>query len=99
MLLAGRLPRVDGPPAPAAGARISPAFRVFSGDGPARAPASRLAARAGRPEREAFADELRVWDVAGYFYGRHIYTLARFSPVKSRRRGESAAFAAVQREA
>ena len=27
-----------------------------------------------------------MWDVAGYFYGRHIYTLARFSPIKSRRR-------------
>jgi len=44
------------------------------------------------PERhspsESFGYELRVWDVAGYFYGRHIYTLARFSPVKSRRRNE-----------
>ena len=50
-----------------------------------------------RPERETFADELRMWDFAGYFFGRHIYTLARFSPVKSRRRGESAHFAAMQR--
>lgn len=50
-----------------------------------------------RPERERFADELRMWDVAGYFYGKHIYTLARFSPIKSRRRGESAQFAAQQR--
>jgi glycosyltransferase involved in cell wall biosynthesis len=39
-----------------------------------------------RSPRETFDDELRMWDVAGYFYGRHIYTLARFSPVKSRRR-------------
>jgi hypothetical protein len=27
-----------------------------------------------------------MWDVAGFFYGRHIYSLARFSPVRSRRR-------------
>jgi hypothetical protein len=26
-----------------------------------------------------------MWDVAGFFYGRHIYALARFSPVRSRR--------------
>ena len=50
-----------------------------------------------RPARETFGDELRMWDVAGYFYGRHIYTLARFSPVKSRRRGDAAGFAAAQR--
>jgi glucosyl-dolichyl phosphate glucuronosyltransferase len=42
-----------------------------------------------RPQQERFTDELRMWDVAGYFYGRHIYTLARFSPVKSRRRSSS----------
>jgi GT2 family glycosyltransferase len=42
-----------------------------------------------RAPQEVFTDELRVWDVAGYFYGRHIYTLARFSPVKSRRRPSS----------
>jgi hypothetical protein len=51
-----------------------------------------------RPESERFADELRLWDVAGFFYGRHIYTLARFSPVKSRRRNESAHYAALQRK-
>jgi glycosyltransferase involved in cell wall biosynthesis len=34
----------------------------------------------------AFSDELSVWDLAGFFWGRHIYTLARFSPVRSRRR-------------
>jgi hypothetical protein len=39
-----------------------------------------------------------MWDVAGYFYGRQVYTLARFSPVKSRRRGDSATFAAAHRE-
>jgi glycosyltransferase involved in cell wall biosynthesis len=31
------------------------------------------------------SDELKAWDLAGYFWGRHIYTLARFSPVRSRR--------------
>jgi glycosyltransferase involved in cell wall biosynthesis len=50
----------------------------------------------GSLDRERFADELRMWDVAGYFYGRHIYTLARFSPIKSRRHGESARYAALQ---
>lgn len=52
-----------------------------------------------RPPRETFGDELRMWDVAGYFYGRHVYTLARFSPVKSRRRGDASGFASAQREA
>ena len=51
-----------------------------------------------RPSRETFGDELRLWDVAGYFYGRQVYTLARFSPLKSRRRGDSAAFAAAHRK-
>ncbi len=37
------------------------------------------------PRRQAFADELKLWDLAGYFYGRHVYTLARFSPIASRR--------------
>ena len=31
------------------------------------------------------SDELKAWDLAGYFWGRHIYTLARFSPIRSRR--------------
>ena len=58
----------------------------------------RLARTAGRRSpRESFGDELRVWDVAGYFYGRHIYTLARFSPIKSRRRGEASTTRAVDR--
>jgi cellulose synthase/poly-beta-1,6-N-acetylglucosamine synthase-like glycosyltransferase len=36
-----------------------------------------------RPRR--LADELSLWDLAGYWWGRHIYTLARYSPVRSRR--------------
>lgn len=60
----------------------------------------RLAAKPGtRPAHETFGDELSVWDVTGYFYGRHIYTLARFSPIKSRRRRDSSAFFAAQRAA
>jgi glycosyltransferase involved in cell wall biosynthesis len=39
-----------------------------------------------RPAKDSFEDELRMWDVAGFFYGRHIYSLARFSPIRSRRR-------------
>ena len=34
----------------------------------------------------SLSDELKAWDLAGYLWGRHIYTLARFSPVRSRRR-------------
>jgi GT2 family glycosyltransferase len=46
----------------------------------------RLAAAPGaRQPRETFGDELQIWDVAGYFYGRQVYTLARFLPFKSRR--------------
>jgi glycosyltransferase involved in cell wall biosynthesis len=51
-----------------------------------------------RAPQEVFTDELRVWDVAGYFYGRHIYTLARFSPVKSRRRPSSPNLTAQPRD-
>lgn len=40
---------------------------------------------AAAPEQSALSAELKAWDLAGYFWGRHIYTLARFSPVKSRR--------------
>jgi glycosyltransferase involved in cell wall biosynthesis len=36
--------------------------------------------------RSRLGDELKVWDLAGYLFGRHVYPLARFSPVKSRRR-------------
>lgn len=47
----------------------------------------RFASRAlhGKPWHDSFADELSMWDLAGYFHGRHIYPLARFSPVRSRR--------------
>ena len=51
-----------------------------------------------RTERDAFADELRIWDVAGYFYGRHIYAMARFSPVHSRRAKEAPTFAAIEKQ-
>jgi hypothetical protein len=44
-----------------------------------------------------FTDELRLWDLAGYTYGRHVYTLARYSPVKSRRSGDASAFGAQRR--
>jgi glucosyl-dolichyl phosphate glucuronosyltransferase len=53
-----------------------------------------LATRGTRPRRETFTDELRLWDLAGYSYGRHVYTLARFSPIKSRRASDSTAFRA-----
>lgn len=33
----------------------------------------------------AFVDELSVWDLAGYFHGKHTYPLARFIPHASRR--------------
>lgn len=36
-------------------------------------------------KESTFSDELKGWDLAGYLWGRHIYTLARFSPVRSRR--------------
>lgn len=39
-----------------------------------------------QPWGRSFADELSMWDLAGYFYGRHVYTLARFSPIRSRRK-------------
>ncbi|HVL69018.1 MAG TPA: glycosyltransferase family 2 protein [Vicinamibacterales bacterium] len=45
-----------------------------------------LLARTGRTTRnQSLSDELKLWDLAGYLWGRHIYTLARFSPVRSRR--------------
>jgi glycosyltransferase involved in cell wall biosynthesis len=50
----------------------------------------RLAAAPGaRPPKESFGDELQMWDVAGYFYGRQVYALARFLPFKSRRHPDS----------
>jgi hypothetical protein len=47
----------------------------------------KVAGRAARggPWGSSFGDELTMWDLAGYFWGRHIYTLARFSPLGSRR--------------
>jgi glucosyl-dolichyl phosphate glucuronosyltransferase len=33
----------------------------------------------------SFSDELSMWDLAGYFYGRHVYRLARLLPNPSRR--------------
>jgi glucosyl-dolichyl phosphate glucuronosyltransferase len=46
----------------------------------------KLAGRSVNPSVDAsLSDELKVWDLAGYVWGRHIYTLARFSPVRSRR--------------
>jgi GT2 family glycosyltransferase len=30
------------------------------------------------PERQVFEDELRVWDLAGYVYGKHLYASPRF---------------------
>jgi glucosyl-dolichyl phosphate glucuronosyltransferase len=38
-----------------------------------------------RDSASRLADELRVWDLAGYWYGRNVYTLARFLPVHNRR--------------
>lgn len=55
------------------GRAVGSLLRLGRGVGRRQAPGERL------------ADELRVWDLAGFFFGRHIYPLARFSPVKSRR--------------
>lgn len=38
---------------------------------------------------ERLRDELRSWDLAGYLFGKHLYPLARFSPVRNRRRGDA----------
>jgi glucosyl-dolichyl phosphate glucuronosyltransferase len=45
----------------------------------------RLSRGTNTTPRGVFTDELRMWDVVGYLFGRHIYTLARFSPLRSRR--------------
>jgi hypothetical protein len=34
----------------------------------------------------SFSDELSIWDLAGYFYGRTVYRLALLVPNPSRRR-------------
>lgn len=60
-----------------------------------------------QPPAERMGDELRSWDLAGYFFGKHLYPLARFAPMRNRRRGdaawflprESAAAAAIRRGA
>ena len=39
-----------------------------------------------QPWGRTFSDELSMWDLAGYFYGRNVYPLARFSPIRGRRR-------------
>ena len=45
-----------------------------------------LTARAlGSNRPRQLGDELSVWDLAGYLWGRHIYMLARYAPVRSRR--------------
>jgi glucosyl-dolichyl phosphate glucuronosyltransferase len=46
---------------------------------------SRVVSRSLDGRSARLSDELKGWDLAGYLWGRHIYTLARFSPVKSRR--------------
>lgn len=45
----------------------------------------KLIAGAGDPANATLSHELKAWDLAGYLWGRHIYTLARFSPLRSRR--------------
>ncbi|HEX6974458.1 MAG TPA: glycosyltransferase family 2 protein [Vicinamibacterales bacterium] len=52
----------------------------------ARGVASLVADRLDGKTNPSLGDELSVWDLAGYWWGRHIYTLARFSPVRSRRK-------------
>jgi glycosyltransferase involved in cell wall biosynthesis len=37
---------------------------------------------------DRFRDELRLWDVTGYLFGKHAYPLTCFSPVKNRRSGD-----------
>lgn len=50
--------------------------------------AIRLVAGAARPLAPPvkLAEELKIWDLAGYLYGRHIYPLRRFSRFEERRR-------------
>jgi glycosyltransferase involved in cell wall biosynthesis len=36
---------------------------------------------------QSFSDELSLWDLAGYLYGRHVYRLALHVPYPSRRKG------------
>lgn len=47
---------------------------------------ARIFSTSSNGRRHELSDELKTWDLAGYAWGRHIYTLARFSPIRSRRR-------------
>jgi glycosyltransferase involved in cell wall biosynthesis len=49
--------------------------------------AMRLAADIARrrPRTERFTDELRIWDAAGFLYGRHVYGRRAVHPSKRRR--------------
>ena len=49
--------------------------------------ALRLAAGVARPlpPPVKLAEELKIWDLAGYLYGRHVYPLRRFSRFEDRR--------------
>ena len=47
--------------------------------------AARTAARR-EPRGHSLNDELALWDLLGYAWGRHIYTLMRYFPFPSRRR-------------
>lgn len=38
-----------------------------------------------RPRTERFRDELRIWDAAGFLYGRHVYGRRALHPSKRRR--------------
>jgi len=55
--------------------------------------------RSNRPARDKFTDELRLWDVAGYICGRHIYGRARFSATSGRGDRVDPGYAALQGEA
>lgn len=73
---------VAGVPRYLLGSAVRAAVRLVSG------PNSRSA-------RERFGDELQIWDAAGFVYGRKLYPLARFLPMKSRRLNRRTAARAV----
>jgi hypothetical protein len=58
---------------------------------------ARLTISRRRGKGQTFGDELKMWDVAGYLYGKHVYPLARFSPLKSRRLPTTPSFAELER--
>lgn len=39
----------------------------------------------GRASERTLADELPLWDLAGFMWGKHVYPLFRYSPLRSRR--------------